>query len=102
MNIEKIEVFKGNKIELIEMIITTEDNQLCLFWKTTFKDRIVQLKFFNVSRFRMGEISAPLEIHGFDIINHSQKGWENESKYEICDYEDNRVNFFCEKFELLE
>ena len=42
----------------------------------------------------------PLEIHGFEIINHSHKGWEKDSTYEIRDFENDRVKFLCECFKV--
>ena len=44
----------------------------------------------------MGEISIPLEIDGFEIVNCLEKGWERDSAYEIRDFEDDRIHFFCE------
>lgn len=76
------------------------DNRLELSWKICFENAVYWITFSNVSRFRIGEVSAPLVIHGFEIINHSQNGWGNDSTYEIRDFEDDRVNFFCECFKL--
>ena len=57
-----------------------------------------RITFFNVSRFRVGELMVPVEVHGLEIINHSQKGWEKDFKYEIRDFEDDLICFFCESF----
>ena len=100
MNTEKVEFFQGNKIEILEMVLKNVDNQLELSWKIYFENAVFWITFSNVSRFRIGEVSTPLEIHGFEIINHSQNGWEKDSKYEIRDFEDDRVNFFCEDFKM--
>ena len=84
VNIGQAEVFQGNKIEILEMILKNVDNQLELSWKIYFEN----------------EWSIPLEVHGFEIINHSQNGCEKDSTYEIRDFEDDRVNFFCECFKM--
>lgn len=102
MNVEKIEIIQGNKIEILEMILKNVNNQLELSWKTYFENAVFWITFSNVSRFRIGELSTPLEIHGFEIINHFQNGWEKDSKYEIRDFEDDRVNFFCENIKTYE
>lgn len=102
MNIEKAEIFQGNKIEILEMVLKNANNQLELSWKIYFDNTVFQITFSNVSRFRIGEVSMPLEIYGLEIINHSQNGWEKDSTYEIRDYEDDRVNFFCEYFKIYE
>ena len=102
MNMEKVEIFQGNKIEILEMVLKNVDNQLELSWKIYFENAVFSITFSNVSRFRIGEVSTPLEIHGFEIINHSQNGWEKDFTYEIRDFEDDRVNFFCEYFKMNE
>lgn len=100
MNTDQIGVFQGKKIEILEMIIKNVDNQLEVSWKIYFENAIFIITFYNVSRFRIGELSAPLEVHGFEIVNHSQNGWEKDSKYEIRDFEDDYVNFFFECFKI--
>ena len=87
-------------MQILEMVLKNVDNQLELSWKIYFENAVCWITFSNVSRFRIGEMSTPLEIHGFKIINYSQNGWEKDSRYEICDFEDDRVNFFCEDFKM--
>jgi len=93
-------MFQGNGIEIIEMILKNDNNKLVLFWELYFEKTLFRIKFYNVSRFRIGELSMPLEIQGFEIIDHSRNRWEKDSTYEIRDFEDDRVNFFCEFFEI--
>lgn len=100
INTEKAAILQGNKIRIMEMMLKQADNQLVLSWKIRVEKMIFRMTFFNVSRFRIGEVSMPLEIHGFEIINHSQKGWEKDSVYEIRDFEDDYINFFCGYFEI--
>lgn len=100
MNMGKVEIFQGNKIEIIKMVLKSIDNQLELSWEIYFENEVYRITFSNVSRLRIGEVSTPLDIHGFEIINHSQNGWEKGSTYEIRDFEDNHVSFFCECFKL--
>ena len=35
-----------------------------------------------------------------EIINHAQNGWEKDSTYEIRDFEEDHINFFCEYFQI--
>jgi len=100
MNIGKIESIQGNKIEILEIVLKNEDNHLELSWKVYFDNVVFVIIFHNVSKFKIGEISIPFEIYGFEIIDHSQDGWEKDFTYEICDFEDGRVKFFCESFEI--
>ena len=100
MNTNQIETFQGKKFEILEMILKNMDNKFELSWKLYFNNAIFRITFYNVSRLRMYNISVPFEVHGFEIINHSQNGWETDSKYEIRDFEDDSVNFFCECFKM--
>jgi len=100
MNLEEIEIFKENKIEILEMILKKVDNQLELSLKVNFKNEVFRIIFYNISRFKVGDLSMPLELYGFEIINHFENGWEKDSAYEIRDFEDNRINFFCEYFDI--
>ena len=100
MDIGQAEIFQGNKIEILEMVLKNVDNKLELLWKIYFENSVFSITFYNVSRFRFGEVSIPLEIHGFEIINHSKSSWEEDSTYEIRDFEDGSVRFFCEYFKM--
>lgn len=100
MYTEKAEILQGKKIEILEMALKQVDGQLVLSWKISFENTLFRMTFSNVSRFRIGEVSIPLEIHGFEIVSHSQNGWEKDSAYEISDFEDDRVSFFCEDFKI--
>ena len=100
MNMKKAEIFQGKKIEISEMILNEVDNKLVLSWKICLENTVFGMVFSNVSRLRIGEVSAPIEIQGFEIIDHSQNGWDKDSLYEIRDFEDDRVSFFCERFEM--
>ena len=99
-NMGKAEIFQGNKIEILEMVLKNVDNRLELSWKIYFENAVYWITFFNVSRFRIGEVSTPLEIHGFEMIDHSQNGWEKDSAYEVRDFEEDCVHFFCEYFKI--
>lgn len=102
MNTEQIEIIQGKKIQILKMVLTNDGDQLKLSLKLYCNNVLFRINFHNVSRFRMGNISMPLEVEGFEIINHSQDYWETDSRYEIRDFEDDRVNFFCESFEIMD
>lgn len=100
MNMEQTEFLQGNTIEISEMLLKNVDNQLVLSWKIYFENVVYRITFYNVSRFSVGDWSRPVEIHGFEIIDHSKDGWGKASRYEIRDFEDGRVRFFCESIKM--
>lgn len=87
-------------IKVLKMTLKQTDSRLVLYLKICSENKIFQMTFFNVSRFRIGEISIPLQIQGFEIINHSKNGWEKDLTYEIRDFEDDYIHFFCEYFKI--
>ena len=99
MNKEQLEIFQGKKIKILEMNLLSVDNKVELTWEIYFENTICKMKFYNVSRLMIENLSPPLEIHGFKIIDYFQNNWEMDSRYEINDFEDNCVNFFCESIE---
>lgn len=101
MNTRHMNFPVGNEIEILELRLKIIEDRLELSLKLYSENMISEVIFNNVSRFRVGEISTPLVVHGFEIIDHSQNGWEKDSRYEIRDFEDDRINFFCESFKLV-
>ncbi len=93
-------IFQGKKIKILEMILKNKNDQLELSLKVYFENKILEMLFYNVSRIKMGELSVPLEVHGFEIIDNSPNGWEKDSTYEIRDFEDDYISFYCENFKI--
>lgn len=45
--------------------------------------------------------STPTQISGFEITDISDLGWE-QLRFEISDYEDNQIRFYCKTIEILD
>ena len=56
--------------------------------------------FENVSKLKLSEISYPFQICGFEILDYSSRGYQKDSRFFVNDYEDGRLSFFCENFEI--
>jgi hypothetical protein len=57
----------------------------------------VKISFENVSGLEIKFVGSGIhQIMGFEIIDISKNGWENIN-YQIADYEDGRVKFYCKK-----
>lgn len=101
MKEEILEAMQGQKVQILELSLSCIDSQLKLILNVAFNNTICVICFYNVSRVSIQELSMPLEIHGFEIISNKHKGWEQDSNYEIRDFEDGRIRFFCKDFEVL-
>lgn len=56
--------------------------------------------FENVSKLKLSEISYPFRICGFKILDYTSRGYQKGSRFFVNDYEDGKISFFCEKFEI--
>ena len=95
-----LKTVKGKKIRVLELSLYHAQCQIDLTLKLDCNNTIFVFCFYNVSRISIQELSLPMEIYGFEIINNKEKGWEQDSNYEIRDYEDSRIRFFCDSFEI--
>ena len=101
MNIDPQNNIHG-KITILEMNLINLNDKLELSCRIFLDNIVTRIVFNNVSRLRIENFSPPLEVQGFEIINHSQDGYTSDSRYEICDYENDSLSFFCENFTQLE
>lgn len=86
---------RGKEIEILEMNLTSGDGGLTLMWKMRVDGSLLTAVFRNVSELRFDGLSVPVVIHGFGIVDHTADGWQRESAYEIRDFENGIVGFYC-------
>ena len=48
----------------------------------------------------MSDISYPFQICGFEILDYSSHGYQKDSRFFVNGYEDGKLSFFCENFEI--
>ena len=56
--------------------------------------------FKNVSKVNLSEVSFPFQICGFEILDYSSRDYQKDSRFFVNDYEDEKISFFCENFEI--
>ena len=54
-------------------------------------------EFRNVSSLNIKDTSFPFEFSALEIIDNRQRGWGQDKRYFVNDYEDGRLSFWCEK-----
>lgn len=59
-----------------------------------------KLKFSNISSFFIKPFSGLLFVDGFEINDHKEDGWASSIRYEICDFEESIIGFFCEQIDI--
>ncbi len=56
--------------------------------------------FENISKLQLSEISYPFQICGFEILDYSSRGYQNDTHFFVNDFENGKLSFFCERFEI--
>lgn len=100
MSKDKLSSIQGKKVDILEFSVFGSDNGIKLRLKIVCDNVGHIMSFYNVSRINILALSAPMEINGFEITSNRQIGWDRDSNYVVRDFEDNRISFFCEEYEI--
>lgn len=98
MGIDEVRTGPSGVLKILEMSISNKKDQLDLRLKFSSEHKVSEILFYNVSRIRITNMSPPFVIYGFEIINHTNDGWEKQLQFEIRDFEDDCIHFFCERY----
>ena len=100
MKSDVLKEIQGQQIEILEFILKCIDYQLELSLKISCNNEIYLLVFYNVSDINMEALSMPLQIAGFEIISNIKLGYEKSNRYRIHDFEEDKLSFYCEDFNI--
>ena len=90
-------VLDGKTLLIDNFSVTTVDQRLILSLDADIEGKTYHIVFHNVSSLRIENISYPVQISGFAVADHSAKGWQPDVRYEVYDYENGMIRFFCEE-----
>ena len=96
-----INEIKGQCIQIIEFVLGVEEDEAYININAIVNQKSVHMSFHNVSNLEIHDISKPFQIVGFDIVDNKERGWDNSSRFYIYDFEDNKISFYCEWYELI-
>ncbi len=92
----------GKSIIVDNFEIGHNDGTLYIKMTCIFEDRDAYfIVFENVSKLKLLDISYPFQICGFEILDYSSRGYQEDSRFFVNDYEDGKLSFFYENFEIL-
>lgn len=80
------------------MCLFEQESQLLIVMNVRSLAEEKRYCFKNVSSFEVAPVSYPIQIMGFQIRDHVKDGWSKEERYEVLDYEDNIIHFFCSDY----
>lgn len=101
MNNNIFSEINGKSIIIVNFEIGHNDGTLYIKMMCISEDQNAYfIVFENVSQVELREIFYPFDICGFEILDYSSRGYQNDSRFFVHDYEDGSLSFFCEKFEV--
>lgn len=95
-----ITALQGKKIRILELLLKQTEEQLALRLQVSCENITYEICFFNVSCLHIWQLSMPAEIHGFELIDHRKDGWGRHAFYEIHDFEEDLIHFYCEEYRI--
>ena len=101
MNRDLFSKVDGKAILVGDFEITCNDGFLYVKMTCMTEDEEAYFMVFeNVSKIKLSDISYPFQICGFEILDYSFRGYQDDSRFFVHDYENGDLSFFCEKFEI--
>ena len=91
----------GKSIVTGDFQIEKQDEKLRIKMTCVSEDQNAYfIVFENISNLKLSEISYPFQVCGFEILDYSSRGYQKDSRFFVNDYEDGRISFSCEDFEI--
>ena len=91
----------GKSIVICYFSIEHYDEKLSVKMSCISEDQnTYYIVFENASTLEFSEISYPLQISDFEILDYSSRGYQKDTRFFVNDYEDGTLSFFCENFEI--
>ena len=95
-----LDQLQGKSVELDELTIKRQDGQLIMKLSLYVEGKRCICIFRNVTGLTLDELSYPMQIMGFEILDNKKLGWESAQRYTVRDYEDGIIRFWCEEVEV--
>ena len=91
----------GKSIVIGDFQIEKQDEKLRIKMTCVSEDQNAYfIVFENVSMLKLLDISHPFQICGFEILDYSSRDYQKDCRFFVSDYEDGKLSFFCENFEI--
>ena len=101
MNHNLFSKLDGKSIFVSDFEIVQNDDLLCIKMTCASEDQNSYfIVFENVSKLKLSDISYPFQFCGFEILDYSSCGYQKDTRLYVNDYEDGKISFYCENFEI--
>jgi hypothetical protein len=67
----------------------------------TIGSRKEKIIFERISELCLDCVNWPFVVHGFEILDNLELGWEKSARFRVQDYEDGLISFFCQNINIM-
>ena len=86
-------------VEITDFQLRNENGTRVLTLSFCADGKARTLRFLSVNDVTLRFSHSPMQICGFEIRDHRADGWDADQRYEISDFEDGALHFFCRDIE---
>ena len=86
-------------VEIMDFRLRTENDVRVLTLSFRAGETTQTLRFLAVSDVTLRFPAIPIQLCGFEIRDHRADGWDADQRYEINDFEDSALHFFCREIQ---
>ena len=98
--IEMFYQFRYQAICIYEIMVSSPNGTLHMWWNFTCNNNRYTAIFRNVSRVNIRDWSYPLQICDLEVVDNTKVGWDASSNFFVRDYEEQKLSFYCEKIDI--
>ena len=97
-----IDQITGKEIVVNRLQLSAESEGMNLLLEITCEEKEYRLFFEKVTSFVTSFQGYPFQIFGFEVLDHHSDGWQSEVQYEVRDYEEDSLAFYCKEITVQE
>ena len=94
-------ILQGKNLQISNISLNCINREISMTIQTDIENKELLILFSNVSFLNLRNISYPMIIECFDIIDNSNRGWDSQVRYHIHDLEDETIDFYCQDIRTL-
>lgn len=87
---------QGKDLQIDSLSLSGVNKQLDISVTGHLENDTFSILFENVSSLSVQELSYPMYLEGFEIIDNSYRGWSDDVRYYVHDLEDDHIRFHCQ------
>lgn len=96
-----ISEIQGKSVFIKSLCVERTDNTLSVKMQFDVENgKSYYAVFQNVSMLKLSNVYYPFQISGFEIVDNASRGYQNDSRFLVNDFDDGDLSFYCEDFQI--